>query len=257
MDINKFTVHETKNYSDFKFLDSNRQPNQILINKLVESIKENGLQIPIIVNPKFEIVDGQHRFWALQTLGYVIHYIVSKTWKNDTHTIEINNTAKRWTALDFANYASVSGNLDVRKALKLAEEWEKYTNNKLKPITALEILMEGRTHTGLLKTLKKMTYKCDLKRGLQVFNSLIQMNEYDMSASPYSQKIARTIKVMNYDYNDLNKDIIEIMCNDNFLRSYTNENDQLEYMQKKYKAAAVKYKRSKNRVNKLIISDFK
>ena len=47
------------------------------------------------------------------------------------------------------------------------------------------------------------------------------------------------------------------MCNDNFIRSYTNENDQLEYMQKKYKAAAVKYKRSKNRVNKLIISDFK
>ena len=78
-----------------------------------------------------------------------------------------------------------------------------------------------------------------------------------MSASPYSQKIARTIKVMNYDYNNLNKDIIAIMCNDNFIRSYTNENDQLEYMQKKYKAAALKYKKSKNRVNKLVISDFK
>ena len=62
MDIKKFTVHETKDYNLFKFLDTNREPNQRIINTLVKSIKENGIQIPIIVNPDKQIVDGQHRF---------------------------------------------------------------------------------------------------------------------------------------------------------------------------------------------------
>ncbi len=63
MDIekNEFFVAITKDYGLFKFLDTNRQPNDLMIKKLTKSIKENGVQIPIIVNPDKYIVDGQHR----------------------------------------------------------------------------------------------------------------------------------------------------------------------------------------------------
>ena len=257
MDKQNFTIHETKNYNQFKFLDSNRKPNQNIINRLVKSIKANGLQIPIVLNPDGFIVDGQHRFWALQTLGYTIHYIISKTWKNDNHTIEINNTGRRWTAMDYANYASENGNLDVEKALKIVEKWEKDTHKKLRPITGLEILMKGRTHAGLLTKLKRMTYKLDLEKGTQVYDVLNEMSKHEMAATPYSQKITRAIKVMNYDYDGLNKEIISITCKDNFIRSYNNEADQLEYLKTKYDVASGKYDRKlKNKPKKSFIKYF-
>ena len=251
MDIKKFTVHETKDYNLFKFLDTNREPNQRIINTLVKSIKENGIQIPIIVNPDKQIVDGQHRFWALQNLGYTVPYIVSKTWKNDSHTIEINNTGRRWTAMDFANYAAKNGNLDVEEALKIAKKWYKETDRKLREITSLEILMEGRSHAGLLTKLKRMTYKIDIARGFQVYDSLNEMSNYRMKASPFSARISRAIKVMNHDYDDLNEEVISIMCTDNLVANYNKENDQLEYLQMIYDEALVKYEKQQKRGNKL------
>ena len=155
MNIEKFNIYETKNYNLFKLLDSNREPNQRILNKLENSIKEIGIQIPIIVNTENEIVDGQHRFWTLQKLGYVVPYIISKAWKKDKHTIDINNTSSSWTALDYANYQMKKGNLDVKKALKQANEWNNITKNELKPTNGLELLMSGRT-SGSLKTKLKI-----------------------------------------------------------------------------------------------------
>ena len=126
-----FKVGVTNDYEMFQFLDSNREPNDRIVAKLEESIKQNGVQIPIIVNQQKQIVDGQHRFWALRRLGYKVPFIISQTWKEDKHTIEINNTGSRWNALDYANYAAVNGNLDVDEALKISRQWEKETQKDL------------------------------------------------------------------------------------------------------------------------------
>ena len=113
-------------------MDTNRQPNTRIIKKLEKSIKEHGVQIPIIVNDKKQIVDGQHRFWALRKLGYQVPYIISYTWKEDIHTIEINNTGHRWTSMDYANYAAESGNLDVDEAFKNCQDLGKTNSKKIK-----------------------------------------------------------------------------------------------------------------------------
>ena len=246
MDIeNDFRVGVTKDYEMFEFLDSNRQPNTSIMTKLENSIKENGVQIPIIVNQKKQIVDGQHRFWALRKLGYSIPYIISKTWKDDKHTIEINNTGSRWNALDFANYAAVNGNLDVDEALKIAKQWEKETAKKLRPITSIEILMEGRGHSGLRTKLKNSTYKIDRDRGFQVYESLNEMANHEMKANPYSARIARAIKPLNYDENDLNEEILSIMCQDSYIRAFDSESDQFEFFQHRYQLAKQKHIRLK------------
>ncbi len=241
----KFYVNQTKDYDMFEFLDSNREPNQRRIEKLAKSIKENGIQIPIIVNSLKQIVDGQHRFWALKSLNYTVPYIVSHTWKDDTHTIEINNTGARWNAMDFANYAAANGNLDVDEAIKISRQWMKETNKKLRPITTLEILMEGRTHSGLRTKLKNMTYKIDRDRGFQVYESLHEMSKHDMSANPFSARIARSIKPLNYDLDDLNEEVIAIMCADSYVRTFDNETEQYEFFKDKYNRALNKYDRQK------------
>ena len=154
MNIEKFNIYETKNYNLFKLLNSNREPNQRILNKLEKSIKKIGIQIPIIVNTENQIVDGQHRFWTLQKLGYVVPYIISKAWQKDEHTIDINNTSSNWTSLDYANFQMRKGNLEVKKALEIAKIWELETKGKLKPITSLELLMDSNTYNNLRIKLK-------------------------------------------------------------------------------------------------------
>jgi ribosomal protein S8 len=63
-----------------------------------------------------------------------------------------------------------------------------------------------------------------------------------MKASPFSSKIARAIKVLNFDYNDLDEEIIQLMCNENYIQNFNKENDQLEYLRDIYDEAAVKLK---------------
>ena len=242
MDIkNRFAVGVTKDYKMFNFLDTNRKPNSKMIDKLIESIKEYGIQIPIIVNPNKYIVDGQHRFWALRSLNYSVPYIVSQTWKEDKHTIEINNTGKRWTALDYANYSAQSGNLDVHEALQIAEQWEIETGRKLKATTSLEILMESKKFQ-ILTFLKNNTYKLDREKGEEIFNILNCMANFKMKASPFSARIARSIKAMVYYFKGLDEEIISIMCQNNYIQNFNKENDQLEYLVDLYKEARNKYK---------------
>ena len=241
MDLeNSFKVDITENYKFFQFLDNNRKPNEKILGRLEKSIKENGIQIPIVLNHDNQIIDGQHRFWALKKLGYKVPYIISKTWKEDKHTIEINNTGSKWNAMDFANYAAESGNNDVEEAIKIAKRWEKETAKRLRPTTSLEILMEGRSHVGLLSKLKKLTYKLDRDRGMQVYDSLNEMSKHKMKASPYSSRIARSIKIMNYDIDDLDEEVIEVMCTDNYIQNFNKENDQLEYLRDIYDEAKQK-----------------
>ena len=105
--------------------------------------------------------------------------------------------------------------------------------------------MEARTHSGLLTKLKNLTYKLDRTRGNQVYDTLNEMSNHKMKASPYSARIVRAIKIMNYDFDDLNEEAIAIMCMDNYVQNFNKENDQLEYLTDIYKEALIKFDKLK------------
>lgn len=50
-------IFKTKDYDMFKWVKGNRKPNKKNYSKLVKSMKEEQLIIPICVNEKFEIID--------------------------------------------------------------------------------------------------------------------------------------------------------------------------------------------------------
>jgi len=245
MNIEKFNIYETKNYNLFKLLDSNREPNQRILNKLEKSIKDIGIQIPIIVNTENQIVDGQHRFWTLQKLGYVVPYIISKAWKKDNHTIEINNTSSNWTSLDYANFQMRKGNLDVKKALQQSYIWQKETNNKFKIINGLELIVSGKSYSGIKIKLKNGLYKSDLKTANKIFQLLKVMNEYPRKTSAFAAKFVRATKMFFYDHKKINILAIRKMCRENYILSYNNELDTLEYLTDIYNKANKSLKREK------------
>jgi len=93
-------VHTTTDYSLFKSIDGNRTINTLHLNRLRLSIVDNYLLTVIIVNEKYEIIDGQHRYECIKELGYPLHYIICKGYGlNEVH--RLNQNSKNWVCEDY------------------------------------------------------------------------------------------------------------------------------------------------------------
>jgi hypothetical protein len=94
-------VYKSNNYDNFKIIEGNRPPNPKHVNRLYQSIVEHGLLCnPIIVNKKYEIIDGQHRYLACKKAGISVYYIMLDDYGlTDVHTLNLNQ--KNWTKKDF------------------------------------------------------------------------------------------------------------------------------------------------------------
>ena len=100
--MNDIQVHTTKDYSLFKTLNGNRDVNQLHLTRLKESMKKNHLTTIIMVNEKFEIIDGQHRFLVSQELKLPINYIISKNYGLKEVQV-LNANMKNWQIVDYVN----------------------------------------------------------------------------------------------------------------------------------------------------------
>jgi hypothetical protein len=93
-------VHTTTDYFLFKPIEGNRNKNLLHINRLKKSMAETYLFTVIIVNEKYEIIDGQHRFDVIQELQLPLNYIVCNGYGlNEVHIL--NQNSKTWTSDDY------------------------------------------------------------------------------------------------------------------------------------------------------------
>ena len=105
--VNK--VYRTNDYSLFSKLDGNRNVNKAHIVRLKKSIKEESLCVPIIVNEKYEIIDGQHRFSCWESLMMPIYYIVVEGY-GLRQVQRINANSMNWKLMDYAESYCDLGN---------------------------------------------------------------------------------------------------------------------------------------------------
>ena len=96
------TVLKTNDYNKFQKQEGNRQLNELHLKRLVSSIQENNLlsSNPILVNDKFEIIDGQHRFEVCKQLGLPIYYLISKN-LGLKEVQMLNANSKNWKLDDY------------------------------------------------------------------------------------------------------------------------------------------------------------
>lgn len=95
-------ILQTKNYATFGIIEGNRVVNESHVKKLKQSISQLDLKIPIVVNEKMEVVDGQHRLQARKELGLPVFYIVVNG-LGLRETQRVNSAAKNWNDKDFLN----------------------------------------------------------------------------------------------------------------------------------------------------------
>ena len=88
-------VLQTKDYDQFSFIDGNRDINKENLTRIKQSMNEKYIPVPIIVNDKYEIIDGQHRFLAAKSLNLAIYFIIIPNLKLED-VQRLNTNSANW-----------------------------------------------------------------------------------------------------------------------------------------------------------------
>lgn len=137
-------VLSTSDYSLFKTLDGNRAVNKLHVKRLKQSFLNAYLLSPILVNNKYQIIDGQHRFEAAKELKLPVNYIVCKNYGLKEVQI-LNTNMKNWKKEDYLN-----GYCDLKypEYLQFRKFMEKYPDFGIASAeTLLTEFLGGRTES--------------------------------------------------------------------------------------------------------------
>lgn len=112
-------IFETDEYQMFNFKEENRNLDNLRVNALMNQLKKDGRQLqPIIINKKFEIFDGQHRYQALKNLGWKIKYFIDEELVTE-NIISINTSQIKWQTPDYLHKQSVENNQYAKKLIDI------------------------------------------------------------------------------------------------------------------------------------------
>lgn len=128
-------IHKTQDYEIFNTLKGNRELNISHKEKLKKSFKKDYLISPIIVNEKYEIIDGQHRFNAARDLGYPIYYILINGYSLEEVKI-LNTNTKNWKREDYLNAYCDLGYKEYIKFKKFYNDIKEFTIGSAERIAA-------------------------------------------------------------------------------------------------------------------------
>lgn len=170
--VEESIIYSSRDYGKFKLIEANRAESTNHIKNLIASISGNpelSRSRPILINGRFEIIDGQHRFQAWQMLGLPVYYSIEKTADIGTAR-SLNSTQRNWRIIDYLRSYVSEGNEIYSK---INEIWEEYPI----PLTQLLWFLSGRPgHSNiplfkggefkLMKDKKTMYYRLDSLREL-------------------------------------------------------------------------------------------
>ena len=99
----KTAIESSYDYELFSLLPNNRPIKEAHIKRLVEKIKIKDLKQPIQINQEFQILDGQHRFYAYQQLKLPIPYFINNS-VSEIDIAVLNSTTSKWSDKDYLHY---------------------------------------------------------------------------------------------------------------------------------------------------------
>lgn len=178
-------VYVTKDYSIFNFLECNRAVNQNQVKKIVKSIQEKGYYpVPILVDDNYTIIDGQHRFTALEQLNLPVYYIKSAF--IDTDCVYLNVNAKNWNIIDYVRFYASKGIDSYQKLLNL---WDPYLADRQSVFHSfsalrLAVIYDGGSIRTKLKTGEFVLSEniTDISQRLSVINFCLKQFKTDVTA---------------------------------------------------------------------------
>lgn len=126
-------IYYTKNLKQFKVLEGNRE---VEYDKKMYDQALEGYLIPILVNEKNEVIDGQHRLYHSDLAGAGIKYIVVDGLTKDD-VIRVNINQRKWNLKDFIASYMHEGNEEYTKLFN-------HINDNVMPTSSLIAIALGQ-----------------------------------------------------------------------------------------------------------------
>lgn len=114
-------IYETNDYGKFKFKEGNRSisKNSELENMIVS---DDQLQYnPLIVDPDFYILDGQHRLSIAEKLGKPVYYLVNNSASEETIQ-HLNVGNRNWTQKNHIDFFAHKGKKNYKFLKEIVEK---------------------------------------------------------------------------------------------------------------------------------------
>lgn len=121
----------TENYDMFRKIGGNRKINKTNYAKIVKSMKEEQLIIPIVVNEKYEIIDGQHRFTACEDLGKPVYFYMVRGYGLE-QVKRANIASSNWKKENYLDMFVAEGNEVYKEFEEIKERYDLNISNLLK-----------------------------------------------------------------------------------------------------------------------------
>ena len=166
-------INQTTDYDKFTFMDGNRDISHLHLNRLIQSMQEKYIPVPILVNEKYEIVDGQHRWSSVKHLGLTLYYHMEKGLRlKDVH--RLNTNMRTWTAEEYLDGYCKLNYPHYIKFRKFKQTYGFGVND------CMCILSYGGHPGGsLFDTFKRGAYKIhSYEKGVEIASKLLQVGEY-------------------------------------------------------------------------------
>jgi hypothetical protein len=175
-------VYQTTDYQIFATHFGNRAINKLHVERLKKSFQEQYLFSPIIVNEKYEIIDGQHRFEAAKQLNLPLYYIVVAGYS--LREIQMLNAGtKNWEKQDYL-YAYCD--LGLKPYLQLKQFMAEFPDLKLH---ICEMLLTNTTNGA------NFTYKTNSGNASGSAKSMVFQNG-QFEVKDYNEACANAKKIM-------------------------------------------------------------
>jgi len=108
--VSEKRIYVTTDYSLFKHLTGNRSVEAVRALQIMDSIQDIGwITEPILVNEKFEVIDGQGRLTVLQELEMPVEFIIEEE-IGTKECQRLNRGQKNWSTKDYINSYIAIGN---------------------------------------------------------------------------------------------------------------------------------------------------
>ena len=164
-------VMKTHDYELFEIMGTNRDIDWQKVSDIANNFDDAiSKATPIIVNEKYEIIDGQHRYHVCEQLGKPIYFMKFKG-LDVTHSIEMNKRKSDWITLDFVKSFARRGHREYQYLLNFME------SRKISIKSAL--LLSNRNCGGVYEKIRNGNYSNDKKHiGERNYRQIKQFKPY-------------------------------------------------------------------------------
>ena len=216
--ITRIKSNQTSKYDVFSLIKCNRKISQTKVLTLTEKMKTSGQLVPIMVDSKFNIYDGQHRFYACKKLNIPVKYDVYNDLTED-HIGELNSTSTTFSTQTWIEHYHNRGFTEYKKLIFTYSQYPKI------PKGVLNLAFYTKYAIKINYAIKEGNYELNISKGEFLMKCMNILN--NVKGDAFSVKVCRAlIKIFKYPENRRNFEEARLeKCSEKYMIQTTLNNE--------------------------------